>query len=261
MLQLGSSGPKVLALQKALIAAGFSPGTPDGGFGAGTEAAVLAFQKSESLVADGSVNQATAAALGLPKVPPLPSAATKITVQVVARMFPQTPLGNIKTNLQPVLDAMVAEELADQAMLLMALATIRAETESFEAISEGISRFNTSPNGHSFDLYDNRKDLGNQGAPDGASFRGRGFVQLTGRNNYTTFGKQIGQDLAAHPELGNDVTVAAALLAHFLNDKEDAIRQALAHNDLATARKLVNGGSNGLDRFTNAYQVGLSQLS
>ena len=54
----------------------------------------------------------------------------------------------------------------------MAIATIRAETAGFEPISEFKSRFNTSPQGHPFDLYDSRKDLGNCGAPDGTNFKG-----------------------------------------------------------------------------------------
>jgi len=53
--------------------------------------------------------------------------------------------------------------LADKDMVLMGLATIRAETAGFEPISEGKSIFNTSPGGHPFNLYDNRKDLGNRG--------------------------------------------------------------------------------------------------
>ena len=53
------------ALQQALQAAGFSPGAIDGSFGLGTEAAVLAFQRSKGLAADGVVGPNTATALGL----------------------------------------------------------------------------------------------------------------------------------------------------------------------------------------------------
>jgi putative chitinase len=258
-LQLGASGDAVTALQQALFNAGFSPGAIDGNFGPATRAAVLAFQSSEKLVADGVVGPDTAIKLHLAEVPEIPSAIPGVTVQVVSHMFPVTPVANITANLPSVLNALVAAELPDKPMVLMALGTIRAETESFKPISEGISPYNTSPGGTPFDLYDNRKDLGNQGPPDGANFCGRGFVQLTGRANYTQYAAETGQDLVNTPTLANDPAIAAELLARFLSDRESKIRQALADNNLAAARKLVNGGSNGLDRFTSAFQIG-SQL-
>lgn len=178
-------------------------------------------------------------------------------------MFPLTPIGNITAHLPPVLDALVAANLSDKGMVLVALGTIRAETESFEPISEARSRFNTSPSGLPFDLYDNRQDLGNIGAPDGANFRGRGFVQLTGRANYTRYANEIAQDLVTHPESANDSQIAATILARLLSDREDRIREALAANpkDLTTARRLVNSGSNGLDRFTDAFNRGMQLIT
>ncbi len=127
---------------------------------------MLAFQRSEELAVDGIVGPNTARALGL-DVPSIPSAIPGVTVLVVSQMFPVTPLGNIKANLPPVLDALVSASLPDSGMVLVALGTIRGETESFLPISEGQTRFNTSPSGHPFDLYDNRQDLGNTGPPDG----------------------------------------------------------------------------------------------
>ncbi len=261
ILQLNSSGPEVVALQQALLAAGFNPGANDGSFGSGTEAAVLAFQRSQGLAADGVVGPNTATALGLAAIPSVPSAIPGVTVQIVSQMFPATQIGNIKANLPTVLDALVSAKLPDKAMVLMALGTIRAETESFEPISEGKSRFNSSPSGHPFDLYDNRQDLGNKGAPDGANFCGRGFVQLTGRHNYTRYAGEINVNLVGNPALANDPQIAATLLAKFLGDRENQIREALTANDLATARRLVNGGSNGLDRFTDTFNAGMHLIS
>jgi peptidoglycan L-alanyl-D-glutamate endopeptidase CwlK len=194
-------------------------------------------------------------------IPPQPVPSTDATPpptpELVHQLFPFTPLANIAANLPHVLSALAAANLTGKPMLLMALATIRAEAESFEPISEGVSRFNTSPGGRPFDLYDRRRDLGNQGPPDGTLFRGRGFVQLTGRANYARYAHELSLPLLTNPALAADPTIAAQLLAHFLAAREPAIQRALAANDLAVARRLVNGGSNGLDRFTAAYTAGV----
>jgi putative chitinase len=266
-LQKGQSGADVTALQQRLAALGFDPGAADGIFGDGTDAAVRAFQSSRGMTPDGVVGPATAAALDLEQAAPIALPIPGVTVEIVSQMFPGTPLSNIQSNLPQVLTALVDSQLADKGMVLMALGTIRAETANFRPISEGTSRFNTSeaPGSHPFDLYDNRSDLGNQGPPDGERFKGRGFVQLTGRTNYLQYGKSIGMDtqLVDNPDLANDPKIASELLADFLKSKEAKIRTALTSGDLGTARKLVNGGSHGLDAFTEAYQIGdkLIQIS
>ena len=185
-----------------------------------------------------------------------------VSVDLVSKMFPFTPVQNIRSHLPVVLEALVKPQLTDKPMVLMALATIRAEAESFEPISEGQSILNTSPGGHPFDLYDNRRDLGNQGPPDGARFRGRGFIQLTGRANYQEHGRAIGlgDQLVMSPDLACDPRIAAELLASFLKRRETAIKAALLNGNLSTARRLVNGGANGLDRFIGAFQIGQSSL-
>ncbi len=262
VLSDGSIGSDVEALQRRLKELGFSPGAVDGEFGPGTEAAVLAFQKSKGLLADGIVGPRTAAELDLVAEVVVSSVIPEVTVLRVSKMFPFTPVRNIRTNLPPVLGALDEAELVDRNMVLMALATIRAETESFLPISEGQSRFNTSPDGHPFDLYDSRADLGNQGPPDGEHFRGRGFIQLTGRANYAEHGRAIGlgDQLLSEPELANDAKIAARLLASFLRSRERAIKEALLVDDLATARRLVNGGHHGIDRFVAAFRGGLEVI-
>jgi putative chitinase len=262
-LRRGNSGAAVAQLQQRLKDLGFDIGVIDGVFGPGTEAAVIAFQKSQQLGADGVAGPQTLAALDLTTealddlpIEVGPSAIPQVTVEVVSKMFPQTPVANIRTHLPFVLQALEEVGLADKNMVLMALGTIRAETESFEPISEFKSKFNTSQGGQPFDLYDKRSDLGNQGRPDGPNFKGRGFVQLTGRSNYKTHGDAIGVDLISVPDRANDPTIAARLLASFIKSKESKIRQALNAGDLKAARKLVNGGSHGLDRFTDAYNIG-----
>jgi hypothetical protein len=191
------------------------------------------------------------------------SAVTQVTPELVARLFvPATPLANIRTHLPHVLAGLRSYGLADRAMLLMALATIRAETEGFVPIDEMKSKYNTDK--APFDLYEpgtpKATKLGNTQAGDGALFKGRGFIQLTGRDNYTRIGTQIGVDLVAQPPQANQPRIAGQILAQFLANKEDDIRAALAADDLALARKLVNGGSHGLDRFKDAYSKGLALI-
>ena len=73
-------------------------------------------------------------------------------------------------------------------------------------------------------------------------------------------GGEEGFGLVADPDEANEPTTAAALLASFLKRKERAIKEALVEDDLRQARRLVNGGSHGLDAFTAAYRTGESLL-
>ena len=258
-LRRGSSGTAVVALQLRLEELGFDPGGVDGSFGPGTERAVRAFQDVKGLTADGVVGDTTAAALNFDPDTEIPSGFEGVSVTAVSQMFsPHTPLKNIREHLPNVLAALVDSQLRDQKMVLMALSSIRAETEGFKPISELKSTFNTSPDGHDFGLYDDRSDLGNQGKPDGARFKGRGFIQLTGRFNYTKHSQAIGlgNRLIDEPDLANDSGMASKLLASFIKGQEAGIRSALAQDDLRQARKLLTAGSHGLDRFTEAYRKG-----
>lgn len=258
ILRLGMTDGAVRDLQSRLKQSGFSPGRIDGIFGPGTESAVMAYQRSQFLPPTGAVDEATYRILyGLP-----PASGTDIvdllTPELVARMFPQTPIDNVRRYLPIIIGAMAEQGLACRQMLLIAMATIRAETETWEPIAEWQSRFNTSPAGIPFDLYDYRKDLGNTGPPDGARYRGRGFIQLTGRYNYLHYGRSIGlgSELLDNPDRACEPEIAARLLAMFLKSKEPLLRTALQDNSLKTARRLVNGGSHGLARFVETYNRG-----
>lgn len=260
MLKIGSRGLLVRQLQTALLAAGFDPGKLDGEFGEATQAALIGYQRSSDLLADGAAGPRTLTRLGLTRTPDLPSVLDRVSVEMVQRMFPLTPAGNIRTYLPAVKTALEKANLVDEMMVLMALATIRAETEPFLPITEGVSKYNTPPGGAPFSLYDFRADLGNRGTGDGRMYCGRGFVQLTGRANYKTYGDAIGVDLVRFPDRANDPEIAAAVLCRFIADKERRIKEALIERDFRAARRLVNGGSHGLDRFIDAYEKGEAQL-
>ncbi len=262
VLRRGRRGQPVERLQRALKASGFAPGAIDGHFGPATAAALIGFQRAHGLLADGIAGPLTWARLeggggGAPA-----DVTGQLTVELVADMFPFTRLDAIARNLPFVVDGLRRFAVVEAPLVLMALATIRAETETFEPIDELPSRFNTSPTGHPFDLYDNRIDLGNRGRPDGTRYRGRGFVQLTGRASYAELGRLIGagSQLEQQPERAGEPVTAALVLAACLAARRLPIKEALLDGDLGRARRLVNGGRHGLERFVEAFRVGQNRI-
>ncbi len=157
-----------------------------------------------------------------------------------------------------VIRAIEGGHIEDYRFPLVVLATIRAETEGFEPIKEMISKYNTPPGGEPYSLYNNRSDLGNTHPGDGAKYPGRGFVQLTGRENYDRYGELLSIDLIGKPELACDPEAAAHILCGFVTNHWPAISTALDNGSLSSARKQVNGGIHGLVRFVDAYNLGLS---
>lgn len=96
-------------------------------------------------------------------------------------------------------------------------------------------------------VYANRMGNGNQASGDGFKFCGRGYIQLTGRDNYTAFDKSVEDDILAMPEL---VATKYPLLsaAWFWNKNGlNAIADTGAGEDTITKiTKKVNGGTIGL---------------
>jgi predicted chitinase len=93
--------------------------------------------------------------------------------------------------------------------------------------------------------YEGRVDLGNTHPGDGKRYKGRGPIQLTGRNNYRLYGKLLGLPLEERPELAGKANVGfrtAALYWHRI----DANKLADAGNFREITRR-INGGFNGLD--------------
>lgn len=256
LLSRSSRGPEVAALRRALTEllgpdADDFPGLARGeGFDAKVEAAVRRWQAGVGLVADGLVGPRALALLGL-----APQAKALLPLHEVAALFPATKLANIERYWPYVDAALQALGLNDRPLVLAALATLRAETEGFLPIAEAPSPFNTLPGQPPFSAYEGRASLGNEQPGDGPRFKGRGFVQLTGRANYARFGETLGIDLLDEPERANAPEVAALLLALFLKSVAPRLRKALAARDFAAARKCVNGGSHGLARFESVFKL------
>lgn len=100
-------------------------------------------------------------------------------------------------------------------------------------------------------VYANRMGNGDEASGDGFKFRGRGFFQITGRENYTNCGKDLGIDLLTTPE-ALERTKAATNSALWFWKSRNLNRFADA-NDIRGMTKAINGGYNGLDERTHYY--------
>ena len=264
LIRPGDSGNAVKTIQSRLKALGFFHETIDGDYGSLTAKAVTDFQRANNLPVSGAVDHLTLQALGYEvdenNIPTSPHSSNtgSISVDTVSKIFPDVPVANLQKYLPLILQTLNQLGLGDTEMVLMALATVKVETGKFAPIDEYQSAYNTAPGGAPFALYDFRKDLGNNNAGDGSRYKGRGFVQLTGRNNYDRYSQEVGlgQHLLQTPELANDPLIAARILAAYLKDHEGEIRAALSRGDMAAARKAVNGGTHGLEQFQLAFQRG-----
>ena len=86
--------------------------------------------------------------------------------------------------------------------------------------------------------------LGNDDDGDGYKYRGRGFIQLTGRDTYKKIGSMIGVDLEKNPDLASEPATAAKIACAFWTSKN--INPACDDGDFTQVTKLINGGTNGL---------------
>ena len=106
-------------------------------------------------------------------------------------------------------------------------------------------------------VYGNR--LGNYEAEDGYKYRGRGYIQLTGRDNYKSFGKYIGYDTENDPDvvsLGYPIESAAWFFTR--NNLWQICDYGISEEVVRKLTKRINGGYNGIEeriKLTNMYYL------
>lgn len=95
--------------------------------------------------------------------------------------------------------------------------------------------------------YEGRKDLGNTQPGDGYRFAGRGYIQVTGRANYSQFRKGVTDDVVANSTLVEKKYVAETACWFWRTRK---LNEAAVDDTIGTLKyitKRINGGYNGLD--------------
>lgn len=161
----------------------------------------------------------------------------EITSAIIAAIAPQQRFG--AAQLAAALTVACNEwEIDTPARVAAFLAQIAHESDGFRTAREYASGT----------AYEGRRDLGNTEPGDGPRFKGRGFIQITGRANYAEAGRELGLDLIGHPDLLEEIDNAASASAWWwwkrgLNALADADDEAA----MTAITKRINGGLSGWD--------------
>jgi len=264
ILKLGSEGEDVKKLQIKLGV------DPIGKFGPKTDAAVKAWQSANGLAADGVVGPATWAKLM--------GESTQSAPAVITEPAPVATVGGLKLEKLKghIPDAVIAQ-IPDTASkfnintplrLAHFLAQCGHESGGFKVTQENLNysakglmgifkkyfptqqlaeAYQRQPQKIANKVYASRMDNGSEASGDGFKFRGRGYIQLTGRANYTAFGKAINEDIANNPDVVSGKYALLSAAWFWSKNGLNTLADGGAGDQVVTSiTKRVNGGTIGL---------------
>jgi len=277
LLKNGSKGEDVKKLQLKLGV------DPVGTFGPKTEAAVKAWQKANGLKDDGIVGEATWNKLFGNEVIKEDKI---ITPQVVLSSSNGLKIERLRGHIPDSVIAQIPEtakkfNITNNLRLAHFLAQCGHESGGFKAVQENLNYsakglattfrkyflteaaatpYARNPQKIASRVYGGRMGNGPESTGEGYKFRGRGYIQLTGKQNYTNFAKFIGEDTVSNPDLVATKYPLASAAFFFDSNKLWSICDKGADNATVTAvTKRVNGGTIGLaDRikhFNEYYKL------
>jgi len=279
LLKLGSEGEDVKKLQIKLGV------DPIGKFGPKTEVAVKDWQSKHGLGADGIVGDGTWSKMF--------SEGTVSAPTVITEPAPVKSVGGLKLEKLKghIPDAVIAQipdtaakfEINTPLRLAHFLAQCGHESGGFRLTKENLNYsakglngtfkkyfptldsavpYERKPDKIANKVYGGRMGNGPESSGDGAKFCGRGYIQLTGKENYTAFGKSINEDMSANPD---KVASSYALLsaAWFFNKNGlHKMADGGATDAVVTSiTKRVNGGTIGLSDRIKHFKEYYSLLS
>ena len=262
LLKVGSKGNEVKQLQEKL---GLSA---DGSFGPGTEKAVKEWQTANGLTADGLVGDGTWSKM-------FGGVSTPVVTPVSNVVIPPSEfkLENLKGHVPDAVIAQIPDtaskfNITNPLRLAHFLAQRGHESGGFKAVSENLNysakglvgtfgkyfnattaaQYERKPEMIASRVYGGRMGNGDEASKEGYKFRGRGYIQLTGKSNYTALTKFIGEDCVSNPDLVATKYPLASAAFFFDSNKLWSICDKGADTATVTAvTKRVNGGTIGLE--------------
>jgi putative chitinase len=265
LLKKGSTGEDVKRLQTRLGI------TADGNFGPGTEAKVKEWQSLNGLTADGIVGDGTWGKL-------FAGTETKAPETPKVESVPSVPTSNFKLDKLKghVPDSVIAQipetaakfNITNTLRLAHFLAQCGHESGGFKAVSENLNysakglrgtfgkyfptdalavAYERKPEKIANKVYSSRMGNGDEASGEGWKYRGRGYIQLTGKSNYSKFDGTVGDDIVGNPDLVATKYPLASAAFFFDSNKLWSICDKGSDDATVTAvTKRVNGGTIGL---------------
>jgi putative chitinase len=277
LLKIGSKGEDVKKLQQKL---GLGA---DGVFGAGTANAVKKWQTENGLTADGIVGDGTWNKMFSENVIKEDKVFSPTTVNPsVSGLKIENLRGHIPDSVIAQIPETAAKfNITNNLRLAHFLSQCGHESGGFRLTQENLNYsakglsatfkkyfiseaaatpYAKNPQKIASKVYGGRMGNGPESSGDGYKFRGRGYIQLTGKDNYTNFARFIGEDTVNNPDLVATKYPLASAAFFFDSNKLWAICDKGADAATVTAvTKRVNGGTIGLpDRikhFNEYYKL------
>ena len=258
LLKKGDNNENVKKLQAKLGL------TSDGIFGSGTETAVKAWQTKNGLGVDGIVGDGTWGKMfptGSTTIVSTPIPPSEFKLAALKGHVPDSVIAQIP-------DTASKFNITTPLRLAHFLAQCGHESGGFKAVSENLNYsakglvgtfkkyfpteavalpYERQPEKIASKVYASRMGNGDEASKEGYKFRGRGYIQLTGKNNYTNFAKFIGEDTVGNPDLVATKYPLASAAFFFDSNKLWSICDKGSDDTTVTlVTKRVNGGTIGL---------------
>lgn len=128
------------------------------------------------------------------------------------------------------------------------------ETGNWQHMEEQPPQGARNPQRYFARKYEGRKILGNVKKGDGYQFRGRGYVQLTGRDNYTRAGRALGIDLVNNPDLAAQPKEAAQIAVWFWKNRVAPRVQDFDQAQVQDVTRGINPGQRGAAQRAAHFQ-------
>ena len=194
----------------------------------------------------------------------------KLTVEHLQACLPQAKRANLEKFVEGINETFEHFEINTPSRCAMFLAQTAHESGNFSATQENLNyaakalmafwpkkfagvaeQYERKPEKIANRAYCDRMGNGNEQSGDGYKYRGRGVIQLTGKDNYRACGKALGMDLVSEPDQVAENPVAVLSAGWYWDTRK--LNQWADKDDVATVTKKINGGTIGLADRTQYF--------